>query len=190
MTTMARSTRFLALLAFLGALIFPVSAQSKVVEGDPFPVWTLTDLSGRSHEVGSIGNITLLYFLGSGCSICADLARKIEQDIVRSFRDDITVYAIDSLDGSEEDLARLRDEADVSFPFLRNGSALTAACGIAWHAIVVVDDEGIISYVSEGANDGIYRAHELQETLERLVGHVAETRTATWGEIKTLYGER
>lgn len=188
---MVRSvSRCVALLGCLGALMSPVSARAKVGPGDPFPVWTLTDLSGHAYEVGSIGNVTLLYFLGSGCNICANLSQQIDNDLVRLFDDDITVYAIDSLDGAAEDLARLRDDAGVSFPFLRNGSSLTAACGISWHAIMVVDDEGIIKYVSEGANAGIYRGDELQETIEQIVGHVAETRTATWGEIKTLYGER
>ena len=188
---MVRSvSRFVALLGCLGALSCPLSAHAKVAPGDPFPVWSLNDLSGHAHEVGSIGNVTLLYFLGSGCNICADLAREIEEDVVDLFDDELKVYAIDSLDGSEEDLSRLRDEAGVSFPFLRNGSSLTAACGISWHAIMVVDDEGIIKYVSEGANAGIYRRHELQETIEQIVGHVADTRNATWGEIKTLYGER
>lgn len=183
-------SRFVALLGCLGALSSPLSAHAKVSPGDPFPVWSLTDLSGHSHEVGSVDNVTLLYFLGSGCNICADLARQIEDDLVGLFDDDLTVYAIDSLDGTEEELRQLRDEAGVSYPFLRNGSSLTAACGISWHAIMVVDDEGIIKYVSEGAHAGIYRRDELQETIEQIVGHVADTRNATWGEIKTLYGDR
>lgn len=183
-------SRLVAVVGCLGALLSPLSAHAKSGPGDPFPVWTLTDLSGQAHEVGSIGNVTLLYFLGSGCSICADLSQQIERDLVQLFDDDITVYAIDSLDGSAEDLARLRDDAGVSFPFLRNGSGLTAACGVSWHALMVVDDEGIVRYVSEGANAGIYREDELQDTIEQIVGHVAETRQATWGEIKNLYGER
>lgn len=183
-------SRFVTLLGCLGALMSPLSAHAKVGPGDSFPVWSLTDLSGNRYEVGSIGNVTLLYFLGSGCNICPDLARQIESDVVSLFKDELTVFAIDSLDGSEDELRALRDEAGVSFPFLRNGSSLTAACGISWHAIVVVDDEGIVKYISEGANAGIYRRRELQETIEQIVGHVADTRNATWGEIKNLYGDR
>ena len=57
---MVRSvSRFVALLGCLGALSCPLSAHAKVAPGDPFPVWSLNDLSGHAHEVGSIGNVTL-----------------------------------------------------------------------------------------------------------------------------------
>ena len=172
------------------AALVPPAALAKVGVGDAFPAWSLTDLSGRSHQLGSDGTVTLLYFLGSGCSICSDISKQLDADFAKPFAADIVVYAIDSLDGSAEELGHLRSQSGAGFPFLRDGSALTAACGISWHALMVLDDQGTIRYLTEGANSGIYQPGALREAIDRLLGHVAETRAKTWGAIKQLYDGR
>jgi hypothetical protein len=55
---------------------------------------------------------------------------------------------------------------------------------------VVLDDRGTIRYLTEGANSGIYQPGALREAIDRLLGHVAETRAKTWGAIKQLYDGR
>ncbi|MCA9729472.1 MAG: redoxin domain-containing protein, partial [Candidatus Eisenbacteria bacterium] len=164
-----RVSPVLAWLGWIVAALVPGTALAKVGIGDPFPTWTLLDLAGNEVHLGSEDRVCLLYFLGSGCTLCADLASRIDTDFVQGFTTaDVGVYAIDSLDGTVDELERLRNEAGVRFPFLRDGSELTAACGISWHAIVVLDDRGTIRYLTEGANAGIYDPSGLRETIDHL----------------------
>jgi hypothetical protein len=166
-------------------------ASSKVGVGDPFPVWTLAELGGTEHQLGGGGEVQLLYFLGSGCAICVDICKRIDADFAQRYpRHELGIYAVDSLDGTDEELTRLANEAAVRFPFLLKGSPLTAECGISWHAIVVIDDRGVVRHLSEGANSAIYDGDTLHDLVEQLLGRAAETQQHTWGAIKQLYDGR
>lgn len=179
-------------LACICLLIAARPAAARIEIGDPLPEQTLYDLQGTAHQCGGSGSsVQLLYFLGSGCAICADIAARIETDFVGPYQGEpLSVFAIDSLDGTVEDLGRVQQESGARFPFLRDGSSLVSAAGIAWHSVMIVDEEGLVRYLSEGANPDIYQPEAIREVLDGLLGHAAELRIKTWGEIKQLYERR
>lgn len=187
--TRARSAFLLACTSISLLLIDSRPSAARVEVGDLAPTQTLYDVEGLAHQVGGSGDsVQLLYFLGSGCTICAEIAKQIDTDIAQQYDDEpLRVLAIDSLDGVPEDVDRLRAESGAHFPFLLDGSALVAAAGISWHSVMIVDAAGKIGYLREGANPDIYDAEEIRDVLDRLLGRAAELQLKTWGEIKQLY---
>jgi len=173
----------------MGALSVAQGTAFALSVGDELPSASLEDLSGDSFDPSDLsGAVGVLYFLGSGCGICVDIATQIESDLMTKYdEDELVVLAIDSLDGSKEELTRLRDEAGVRFPFLQNGSSFRGACDLEWHALVIVDANGIVRYVEEGADVSIYDSTAMNEVIEQYVGRAQAAVEKTWGEIKSLF---
>ncbi|MCA9754646.1 MAG: TlpA family protein disulfide reductase [Candidatus Eisenbacteria bacterium] len=171
-------------------LMLVVYAPAQALQvGDPFPSMTLTDLDGDRYDLSNIsGRVVVIYFLGSSCSSCANLADQIEGDFVTAYRGErVSVFAVDSWDGLPEELARVRDEAGVRFPFLLNGSGLVSTCDMEWHSFVILDTNGTVQYVNEIASGGSYNPSAMQSVVDEFLPEPVDTEIVTWGEIKRFY---
>ncbi|MEZ4648140.1 MAG: redoxin domain-containing protein [Candidatus Eisenbacteria bacterium] len=179
-------------LGVLSSLILTlvVHAPAQAIQvGDPFPSMTLTDLDGDRYDLSNIsGRVVVIYFLGSSCSSCAGIADQIEGDFVTAYRGErVSVFAVDSWDGLSDELARVRDEAGVRYPFLLNGNALVTACDIEWHSFIVLDTSGTVRYVNEIASGGEYDPTGMQAAVDEFLPEPVDTEIVTWGEIKRFY---
>lgn len=153
------------------------------------PAFSLTDLDGHTYGLPELRDrVVILYFLGYSCDVCADIARQLEDDFSSKYGyENLRIFAIDSWDGSAEELAALRDRAGVSFPFLMNGSAFLSACDLPWHSFLIVDGEGVVRYVSPGPDVSAYDPVAMDRVVQEYLPGTAGVKVKTWGAIKGLY---
>lgn len=157
-------------------------------EGDAFPVHSLEDLDGHSLEVGATGHVTLVYFAGWACGVCIDAMEAIGDEFYSVYsRAGLDVYAIDGWDGSYDEVDHFRNVTGARFPVLLNGSELLSACGLQANSFVILDDDGIVRFVSEGPDPSAYQPDVMKQVVELYLGKAAATHIRTWGEIKGLY---
>ena len=186
MTHLLRTLGLLSSLSIVGLFSSPAIA---IQVGDALPSMTLSDLDGNSYDLSAkSGYVVVLYFMGFSCEPCIDIADALEGDFVTPYRGDrLSVFAVDSWDGLPEEVARIRDEAGVRYPFLLNGGALLAACDLEWHSFVVVDGDGIVRYVNQTASGGAYEPAAMQAVVDAYLTEPVDTEIVTWGEIKRFY---
>jgi hypothetical protein len=91
------------------------------------------------------------------------------------------------LAGTAHTVGGSSDKTGTRFPFLRDGSSLVSLYDVAWHSLVIVDEAGLVQYLSEGTNSSMYQPEEIRVVLDRLLGRAAAARLKTWGAIKQLY---
>lgn len=177
---------FAALLA-----AFAVGPALAINVGDPLPPHQFDDLGGTRHDLGQHRSVRLIYFTGFACGVCVDVAGDLESSFRATYeREGLDVIAIDAWDGAPEELERFRAETGARYPFLLNGSAFMAECGVTANSFLVVDDHGIVRYVSVGPDATAYDPGALETAVEHALDDAAAAHLNTWGAIKSLYDER
>jgi hypothetical protein len=116
------------------------------------------------------------------------LAPLIETEIYGVYAgQELTVLGLDSRDCSLEDLENFRNQTGVDFPILRNASSTQSSYGVPDDSFVLIDGGGIVRYLSLGPGTTSYDASALKTAIERILRDANQTKTATWGVIKSLY---
>ena len=185
-----RFRRFAFLGLFFAAVGLAVGSSPvlAIQVGDIFPVHSLEDLDGNTHDVGGTGHVTLVYFAGWACGVCIDAASGVNDEIYSTYsRSGLDVFVVDGWDGSYDEVDHFRNVTGTRSPVCLNGSGLLSACDLTANSFVVLDDEGIVRYVSEGPDPSAYQPDEMKPVIELYLSKAAATQMRTWGEIKGLY---
>lgn len=173
----------------MAALALGAQVAAAIDVGDVAPNFTLRDLDGTNHTLTSYrSHPVLLMFLESDASASIALAPRIESEIYEVYSgQDLMVLGLDCRNGTLTELDNFRNQTGVEFPLLQNASSTQGSFGVANDSFVLVDGGGIVRYVSEGPGIDSYNASEMRAAIERLLQDANNTKTATWGEIKSLY---
>jgi peroxiredoxin len=138
--------------------------QQAELVGKPAAAFSLTDLNGQKHNLAKFrGRVLLLTFFASWCGPCNDEAPQIETQFWQRWRP--RGLMVLGIDGREEGDALIksrgfRDKHKLTYPLLidTEGKATAAYHVQASPVNVVIDRDGIVSYVSTGFNSDALKA--------------------------------
>jgi peroxiredoxin len=173
----------------LFVLAFAAPRAEAVDVGDLAPNFTLRDLDGTDHTLTSYRpHPVLLMFLECDASASTSLAPLVESEIYDVYAgQELTVLGLDTRDCSLDELENFRNQTGVEFPLLREADSTIGSFGVPEDSFVLIDGGGIIRYLSLGPGTSSYNVNELRVAIEQLLRDANQTKTATWGVIKSLY---
>lgn len=183
----ADPARILWLLLAAAALLASPSGAVRV--GDPAPDFRLADLSGRSHSLsGYSAHPVLLMFLECDATVSIAVAPLVETDFHRRYSSQgLAVLGVECSGCSRSGLDDFRNQTGVGFPLLLEGVSTQAAYAVPLGSFVLIDGSGIVRYVAEGPGIEGYDASSMRGAVEMILREANNTKTATWGQIRSLY---
>jgi peroxiredoxin len=157
--------------------------------GDLAPNFALDDLDGTEHALNTYRpHPVLLMFLECDAAASTSLAPLVESEIYEVYAgQELMVLGLDSRNCSLQELENFRNQTGVEFPILRGAASTLSAYGIPDDSFVLVDGGGFVRYLSLGPGTASYNATELRTAIDKLLRDANQTKTSTWGLIKSLY---
>jgi peroxiredoxin len=173
----------------LFVLAFAAPGARAIDVGDLAPNFTLRDLDGTDHTLSSYRPYpVLLMFIECDASASTSLAPLVESEIYAVYAgQELTVLGLDSRGCSLAELENFRNQTGVEFPLLRDADSTLGSYGVPEDSFVLIDGSGIVRYLSLGPGTASYNVSELSTAIDQLLRDANQTRTATWGVIKSLY---
>lgn len=170
----------------MAAIAVPAIAISV---GDTAPNFTLYDLEGMPHQLTAFAtHPVLLFFLDCQGDASKSIASQIQSSIYDSYASrGLYLRGIECARGNASALGRFRTEAGVQFPLLLNGEGTLDVYDIPVNSIVLVNGEGTVSYIGLGPGVGAYNEAPLRAAVEEALREANDTKTITWGLIRSLY---
>lgn len=141
----------LVLVALVFAGVTSWQGRDLLPGGAPSPDFTLTDLSGASHQLAQLrGRKVLLVFWAPWCGVCASDTGAINA-VARAGGDDYTVLSV-ALDwSSRSDVERFVHDNEVKYPVLLGSDDVGRAFAVgAYPTAYVIDEEGRIEHAVVG----------------------------------------
>jgi peroxiredoxin len=176
--------------ALLGLLLLPLQGTPALDVGDPAPYFVVEDLEGYVYNLVQFEDtVVLLFFFDPSDPYCVTIAPQLEQAIWQTYAwHDFKLLGLNVGDPEPEHCEDFRDATGVTFPLIADGSAVGQDYGMDSNSFVLVDGIETVRYVASGA--GAYDESELKEAVSTALEGVAPPKEATWGRIKTLFGEK
>ena len=141
-----------------------VGAAKRLEVGERPPQFTATDLSGKTHNVSAYrGRVVVLHFWASWCPFCRRSIPSLVELYKKHAPHGMQLLAI-STDQSEEMLRAFIQEQHVPYPVIQSREVALQYHIEGIPVTVVVDREGLVQFVQEGAGD------EFISVVERLMG--------------------
>jgi thiol-disulfide isomerase/thioredoxin len=169
---------FLAGFALFWA-VWQLGPRDRHGTGSPAPEFSMTGLDGRTHDNASLrGKVAVINFWASWCAPCR-AASKVMQELHREYAGEgLVVIGANTAEGAfagDEDAARSHsvrtarmyaESRGFTYAFTAFNDELHRRWGFdGVPTVVVLDRQGIVTYVSEGWGDDV--EGELRAAIER-----------------------
>ncbi|MFB3908097.1 MAG: redoxin domain-containing protein [Candidatus Eisenbacteria bacterium] len=157
--------------------------------GDHAPDFTLSDLSGMYHTLsGYSSHPVLLMFLECDGATSISTAPLVQNDFFYPYVSrGLFVLGLDTAGCDSEALTQFQYQTSVDFPLLSNAGSTASAYGLVAPSFVILDGGGTVRYVGRGPGTGGYDPSTMRGVVEQCLREANNTKTATWGLIKSLY---
>lgn len=173
--------------AIFMALAAPALATIGV--GEAAPDFILYDLEEMPHQLSSFAtHPVLILFLGCQDDASRTVASQIQSDIYDSYASrGLFIRGIECMRGNAAALRRFRTESGAQFPLLLNGEGVMASYDVPVNTIVLINGEGLVSYISLGPGIDAYEEGALRNAVDEVLREANDVKAMTWGLIRNLY---
>ena len=126
------------------------AGKEKTLKGKPAPVWTLTDLDGKSHSLKQYrGKVVVLDFWYRGCPWCIRAMPHVNQ-LAQDFKDQRVQVLGMNIDKDTADARFVVDKLKLSYPNLRAGEIPRKYGVTGYPTVFVIDKKGVVRDIDIG----------------------------------------
>ena len=126
------------------------AGKEKTLKGKPAPVWSLTDLDGKTHTLKQYrGKVVVLDFWYRGCPWCIRAMPQVNQ-LAQDFKDRAVQVLGMNIDKDTADARFVVNKLKLSYPSLRAGEMPKKYGVTGYPTVFVIDRKGIVRDIDIG----------------------------------------
>lgn len=182
---MKKSRLFLTVVC---AALLSMNGWTQGIDTDA-PNFALLDTKGNEYKLSNYrGKVVMLFFFGNGCFHCHDNAPNTQIGIYEHFKDEpnFVAFGIETWDGNNKSVDNFASSTNVEYTLLTQGSEVAKDYKTSYDRIFIIDDKGVIQYISPGYAT-VEASEEAKAKVEELLPQVVSVREINIAQKSFVY---